>query len=713
MDFNDLTNNLTIGYTYHLGGGLKSITDPFNSTVNYTNDRTGRVTAVDGTAWAQNTTGDYASNIKYRAFGQVKQMDYVMPNGTSQIKLEYDNRLRVNHNSVTQAGSTTSFLMKADFNYLADSRLASKDDLLDNAWDRTNKYDFAGRLMFNQFGMGQATGGGTKRVYEQNIVYDGFSNMTTRSGEHWENGILFSASYTNGRKNALTGETLTFDASGNIVYSQPSTNDPHSYQDTKFDAAGRRTIFNGKTKGRVGGWLNYVSEEKNEQVSDGEGRPVIEKTGQRNYHINNVPTTTLTTTVRAYQVWSTVLGSSVAEVAPNGTILTTKVFAGGAVIANLGENGVGWTTADPVTGTVGSFGYSSQGNSSGVENTEPLGQKIHQEDPETYEAPSNQTFTGSADDPEWQCQVPENFLPVSCQIKAEISNSLNGTGIYSYYDPDKKPGDPTFIHVNDRPSAGTQGGTDRLMHQNLHQTDKPLDLSHDGAKIQLASVPDEDGKKDEDDDTIYGPANGESSVTVRGGPSLPDDFQDASMSGSPNFGDDIGKQLPECLRGFLRPYFPNVQIGNFKSFSPVDDARFIAGLPLYVDGKSNPAITLGLYDIHYDAGQVDLTGGSNKSSIGIIAEEIAHTVQFIALWEKVYKAGTYGLAQDLWKAAYLGESASIATANAAKGILKITTGIGLKQKSVYRDNKYEKEAQAKRADIQKDVEKLAKSPCYP
>ena len=201
--------------------------------------------------------------------------------------------------------------------------------------------------------------------------------MTTGSGLHWDNGITFSATYTNGRKDVGTGSTLTFDASGSIVYTKPDNNNPHDEQTTTFDTSGRRTGFHRKSKGRMGGLLNYVSEEKNEQIFDGDGRPVIEKTGQRNYHINSVPGSALTTSVRAYQIWSSVLESSLTTITPAGNKLETKVFAGGAVIAkqkryvdgSTNYDSIDWTTADPVTGTEGKFAYSSSGSSSGVGET--------------------------------------------------------------------------------------------------------------------------------------------------------------------------------------------------------------------------------------------------------------------------------------------------------------------------------------------------------
>jgi YD repeat-containing protein len=305
-DFNDLANNLTISYTYNLGGSLKSITDPFSSTVNYINDKADKLNAVSGTAWGQNTTGNYANNIKYRAFGQIKQMDYTMPTETSQIKLEYDNRLRVNHSEVTSPNATGGFVMKADFNYFADSRVQAKDDLLDNKWDRTMKYDYAGRLRFNQFGMGLGSDNQNyKRVYEENISYDGFSQMTTRSGEHWNNDIGYAASYVNGR---LQESGLTFDTAGNVVHQGDNYN-PHNYQNTIFDAAGRRTVFFDSIKGRFGNVLNMILETKNEYVFDGDGRPVIEKRGTQAFHVNDPTPPPLTAVPQTYQVWSTVLGS--------------------------------------------------------------------------------------------------------------------------------------------------------------------------------------------------------------------------------------------------------------------------------------------------------------------------------------------------------------------------------------------------------------------
>jgi YD repeat-containing protein len=423
VNFDDLTANQTIEYGYHLGGVLKSIKDPFNAQINYTNDKTGRISAVGGSPHGADSTVSYTNNIKYRAFGGIKQMDYTLATKTPQIKLGYDNRLRVNHSEVTNT-SSSDFLMKADFSYAADSRVVAKDDLLDDKWDRTMKYDFAGRLNFNQFGMGLGSDNATmKRVYEQSIAYDAYSQMTTRGGVHWDNPIGFAGKvYINGRLQADSSETMTFNASGNVIYQRAYTPNPHNYQQTTYDTAGRRTVFLDSIKGRFGSYLNYIQETKDEYVFDGDGRPVISKKGRRGYSItnNNPPAMTYT---NAYQVWSTVLGSSLTTVKSDETKVETKVFAGESVIAVQGANGVLWKTADPVTGTTGSL--TETGGE--TEDAEPLGQKILKRDPTVLaepDAPSYETRLGSANDPQWQCEAGAAFyggfsgMPFHCQKKA-------------------------------------------------------------------------------------------------------------------------------------------------------------------------------------------------------------------------------------------------------------------------------------------------------
>ncbi len=136
--------------------------------------------------------------------------------------------------------------------------------------------------------------------------------------------------------------------------------------------------------------------------------------------------------VRAYQIWSTVLGKALTEVSPSGAKISTSVYAGGTHIAKQTENGVEWSTADPVTGTVGKFVFTAQGSATDVENTEPLGQKIHPHDPAEYTPPTGTVMIGNADYPEWQCEAQNAFIlygefqewPMPCQQRYAFEMSV-------------------------------------------------------------------------------------------------------------------------------------------------------------------------------------------------------------------------------------------------------------------------------------------------
>jgi hypothetical protein len=110
-----------------------------------------------------------------------------------------------------------------------------------------------------------------------------------------------------------------------------------------------------------------------------------------------------------------------------------------------------------------------------------------------------------------------------------------------------------------------------------------------------------------------------------------------------------------------------------RTYSPVDDARFKAGVPDVLNiFQDNAAVTLGLYDIHYDPGVVTINGG-NFESLKTIVEEVAHTVQFLQVWADVRKSNVqyrrtgssdpgYGVAKNDWAIRY--------AYYASKGLLK-------------------------------------------
>lgn len=65
-----------------------------------------------------------------------------------------------------------------------------------------NTYDFTGRLSFNQFGLS-----GLKRVYEQEVEYNAFSEISRRETTYWDALTEVTAGFVNGRKTAPPGGT--------------------------------------------------------------------------------------------------------------------------------------------------------------------------------------------------------------------------------------------------------------------------------------------------------------------------------------------------------------------------------------------------------------------------------------------------------------------------------------------------------------------------
>jgi len=155
------------------------------------------------------------------------------------------------------------------------------------------------------------------------------------------------------------------------------------------------------------------------------------------------------------QVWSSVLGSSLTTITPDGNKSETKVFAGGTLIAkqqrivinNQNSDSIEWTTADPVTGTTGKFNYTPDTNYHGLEEIEPLGQRLSLADPDYFEMEnmSYQTFQNSAGEPEWQCQAPQAFyggfqgMPDHCQMRVLQDFSLGLDDIFGFSKKEESP----------------------------------------------------------------------------------------------------------------------------------------------------------------------------------------------------------------------------------------------------------------------------------
>lgn len=427
VDFDDLTNNLTIGYSYTLSG-LKSITDPFGSEVEYTHDKAGKLTAVTGDPFGDNTTGNYLDNIQYRAFGQLKSMRYRTDDNAT-VSMDYDDRLRVSEHKVASSLYTGGYLKNATFTYTADSRPQLMDNAADGVFDRSFTYDFAGRLSHSEFGTYTPQQGSPVTPHVQDIQYDAFSNMTSRLTEQWgaTAGFLRNYSATTGRLQAGSGETLTYDAAGNITYSGVSAN---LFQETAYDAAGRRTGFLERWA-TSGSYTPIVSETTTAQVFDGSGQ--LAKATKRTDRISSPAATGEPMTT--YYVTSSVLGKPLTEIEYTGSMETrrkTRIVVGDAVIAEQRRLGttdtMAYLHADPVTGSKETMAQSGERLPliKEREEYEPLGQFVRYIPPPVTEdpPPNPPPVLNDAKLPEWQCQVANALGQQGRELPSHCSKAV-------------------------------------------------------------------------------------------------------------------------------------------------------------------------------------------------------------------------------------------------------------------------------------------------
>jgi len=402
-------------------------------------------TAVGGTAYGDNTSGQYADNIQYRAWGAVKQLNY-KSNDNLLIKMEYDARLRVSEHSAYSA--TDGFVRKAAFEYFADSRPKAMDNQINDQFDRTFTYDSVGRLSANSFGNSQAG-----VPYMQTVSYDAFSNMTTRNTTHWGMPNNFNASYTNGRKQPSGTVIPVYDAAGNMV--NPGSKSTGESYSTTFDAANRSSEFKTIYRRRVGQYSTARFEKSITQTYDGDGHPVKDTESNRRMDMSP-PETPITTT--KYQIWSSVFNSALTEVKQDGTKERTKVFAGAAVIAEQNQTSypsptVEYIAADPVTGSSVKRLKHSSVYYYGRTELEALGQEVLETEP-VSELPDSAVRSDSiitADQPEWMCSnAVSGHLsfwekPVHCQIAIIESGRFSIPGILA--DRGSQPGNPRAIEL--------------------------------------------------------------------------------------------------------------------------------------------------------------------------------------------------------------------------------------------------------------------------
>jgi YD repeat-containing protein len=312
-----------IQYDYELGGQLKSITDPFGLTFNSQYDKVGRVVGVNGPRGSRGQIGpiaDYISNVKYRAWGQPKEMkirnnsrDIIYPqypyeNTFTKESFNYDDRLRVNRFRLEwetwDVGNNQPRVTDLSYTYRNNNSLQSSGAT-------PNVYYEVGGLQHNYSydKLGRLSGeviGGSYYNYSLTTERDVWGNTTSRHLVTNYYGLDINETKTynfyNNREN-----TWQYDADGRVI------NDTQKSYNYNF--RGQEAVMN------YSGTSNNINE-----IVDGDGNSI-----KRESTSNSI------VSERTIYIHSTVLnGEVLTEVNGDGSRKRTFAYAFGRVIAELG-----------------------------------------------------------------------------------------------------------------------------------------------------------------------------------------------------------------------------------------------------------------------------------------------------------------------------------------------------------------------------------------
>lgn len=397
--FTGVSGSFSIGYTYHLGGSLKSVFDPADSTrtVNYAYQKTGELSTMIG------NSGTLVENRKITAFGGLKQEDY--GNGFK-LRHTFDDRLRLSEYRVKNANEQS--VAATTFEYNAGNEVIRANGAYH--FDRYYNYDHVGRFSGNF----TAWTGNTDYIsYDGGAGYDVWNNMTGRSSNIWGYNSTVTSVYQNNRItqvqpwNSHSGQSpiqyWQYDAAGNATVS--------GGQNHWYDAAGRKIRSIEETPEQQRAAIDI------EQTYDGDGRIIKRHEFQV---ISMGPNITKT----EYGLWSSVLGVEVAKVSPAGVRGPDSFFdPSGRKIATMGTAGTKYHHETPFTGS--SFETIGQANYVEERQFDPFGGEIPSTEPPSpipdWIPVGNYQQTGNPLDLQGGCML--SGLPEDCATVAKVSSA--------------------------------------------------------------------------------------------------------------------------------------------------------------------------------------------------------------------------------------------------------------------------------------------------
>jgi YD repeat-containing protein len=342
--FTGLSGSFTLSYEYNLAGALKAFTDHAGSRVDYGFNNAGMLTGVTGSG--AHSIPTYLSNIAYRAWGAIKDMDFA---SSAHQHLNFNSRLRNTSTTLSDGGISATW----NLDYYADGKLQKVTDSQNPIFDRAFDYDHVGRLQEARTGS-EARGGSTPDgPFKQTYTYDVWENTTARSYRIWSGSMQGDGgTFTNNRR-----QYWSYDEEGHL-----GADFDASYG---YDAAGRQNHF--IANAYVGGWPTPHPQQSVMEITqtfDGNSTPVKKTTITRSEYYVGEDVQIQESSASLYYLRSSVLGKIIAELDETGYKRTGYVFAGGMQIAtqSVWNPGPGYdvsmTTTSPATGSeymVGGF----------------------------------------------------------------------------------------------------------------------------------------------------------------------------------------------------------------------------------------------------------------------------------------------------------------------------------------------------------------------
>ncbi len=229
----EINKSYSLTYGYNLAGQVTQVNfvspsfPADNVTTDYQRDKAGQLIGITGAPFAG--TAQYASQVKYRAFGALKTLAYGNSHNTNAT---YNSRLQLQSLDVKRSDNVA--IANKTYAYYSDSRLKYSSDPLHSEFARAYQYDHAGRLTDSWTGI-QATNffngvpvGSSTVPYQQTFTYDVWGNRLTNAGKIWSNTVNETETYN---AQTLRHDGWQYDNAGNVL------ND--SLSQLKYDAAGR------------------------------------------------------------------------------------------------------------------------------------------------------------------------------------------------------------------------------------------------------------------------------------------------------------------------------------------------------------------------------------------------------------------------------------------------------------------------------------------